>query len=445
MRYASAEEYANAKAEFALVWLVYGAGAAAVLALVAKPSLLAFAVLGTLFALVAWTVPELLLVLYLLIGPLKATDVGARLTAVAGEVVPVDLTVLTALALIGAIAVSLWRYRQLPFSIPAPALFFLALGLLLLLRVPGSPDPQAGLQKAFQFQVLSGLAFCAPLALVRTRASVYRAFALFVVVGLVIALTAHPAERSDAVLVLPGADNQIQVGLLLGLGIVAIVGYLWPASSGWLRLVWLPPAAFLLVKLVAAGGRSALVGTLLACGVALLCLLRSGGRDRLAAVALVGVLAALIPAAWVSSSPAVQDRYLVTIEGVRGGAGLSADGEDRALLADAAVSLFREHPTGVGTAGYEPLTGYEWPHNIALEVASELGIPGLAALIGLFAGIAVVLRRSARRRLIRHEVIGAATLLVLPLSVAFASFDLNGNRVLWFGCGLCLAVSRLEA
>ena len=55
MRYASVEEYANAKAEFALVWLVYGAGAVAVLALVAKPSLLAFAVLGTLFALVAWT------------------------------------------------------------------------------------------------------------------------------------------------------------------------------------------------------------------------------------------------------------------------------------------------------------------------------------------------------------------------------------------------------
>ena len=187
-------------------------------------------------------------------------------------------------------------------------------------------------------------------------------------------------------LVLPGADNQIQVGLLLGLGIVAIVGYLWPASSGWLRLVWLPPAAFLLVKLVAAGGRSALVGTLLACGVALLCLLRSGGRDRLAAVALVGVLAALIPAAWVSSSPAVQDRYLVTIEGVRGGAGLSADGADRALLADAAVALFREHPTGVGTAGYKSLTGYEWPHNIVLEVASELGILGLAALAGAVCG-----------------------------------------------------------
>ena len=40
----------------------------------------------------------------------------------------------------------------------------------------------------------------------------------------------EPAERSAGVLVLPGGDNQIQVGLLLGLAVVSIIGYLWPAG-----------------------------------------------------------------------------------------------------------------------------------------------------------------------------------------------------------------------
>jgi O-antigen ligase len=246
------------------------------------------------------------------------------------------------------------------------------------------------------------------------------------------------------VLVLPGADNQIQVGLLLGLGFVSIVGYLWPASSGWLRLIWLPAAAFTLMKLVSAGGRSALVGTLLACAVALAYLVRTSGRDRLAALALVGVLAALLPAAWVTSSPAVKERYLVTIDDLRGGAGLAADGADRAELADAAVTVFADNPLGAGTGSYTALTGYEWPHNLVLEVASELGIIGVAALAGLLVGTALVLRRAASRPEIRREVVGAASLLVLPLTVAFASFDLNGNRILWFTCGLALAVTRLR-
>ena len=323
-------------------------------------------------------------------------------------------------------------------------MFFLALIVLLLLGVLASPDPESGLDKALAFQTFSALAFLAPLAIVRTPASLYRLLGLIVAVGVVVGLTAEEPERSESVLVLPGADNQIQVGLLLGLGVVSIVAYLWPASKGWVRLAWLAPAAYLLLKLVSAGGRSALVGTLLACAVALVCLVRAGGRDRLAALALVGVLAALVPAAWATSSPAVKDRYLVTIRDFRGGGGLDSGGADRSAVADAAVDIFASHPLGAGTGGYEALTGYEWPHNLVLEVASELGLPGLATLIGLLACICLALWRAARHGPFRREVVGAGSLLVLPLTVAFSSFDLNGNRTLWFACGLALAVTQLR-
>jgi O-antigen ligase len=260
----------------------------------------------------------------------------------------------------------------------------------------------------------------------------------------VVALTAREAERSESVLVLPGADSQIQVGLLLGLGLVGIVAYLWPASRGLGRLVWLAPAAVVLPKLLSAGGRSALIGSLLACVLAIAFLLASGRRNRIAALALVGVLAALLPAAWATSSPAVKERYLVTVLDVRGGAGLDAGGADRSDLAAAAVDVFIGHPLGAGTAGYTALTGYEWPHNIVLELAAELGLPGVAALLALLVATAGALYRTARSPRLRLEVIGASGLIVLPLAMSLSSFDLNGNRVLWFACGLALAVTRLR-
>jgi O-antigen ligase len=140
----------------------------------------------------------------------------------------------------------------------------------------------------------------------------------------------------------------------------------------------------------------------------------------------------------------VKERYLVTIADMRGGAGLDSGGAERTALADAAVETFDEHPLGAGTAGYTALTGYEWPHNIVLELASELGLLGVAAFIALVAGIVVAAVRAARSPTLRTEVIGAASLLLLPLTMAFASFDLNGNRILWFACGLALASTRLE-
>jgi O-antigen ligase len=439
---ARAEEYASAKVELALVWLFYVAGAAVVLVLLAAPSQLPAALAALLVAYAAVRVPESLLALFLVVGPLKGTELGGRLAAVAPA--GVDLTVLAGTALVGAVAVSLWRNRSEPFVVGRPAVFFLALVVLLLAGALYSPDPDGALQKAFVFQTFSVLAFVAPLAIVRTRASLFRTLGFLVAVGVVVALTVEESERSASVRVLPGGDNQIHVGLLLGLAVVSIVGYLWPASSGWRRLLWLPAFALSLTQLLASGGRSALVGTALACIVATAWLLQAGRRNRIAALALVGVLALLLPAAWITTAPEVKDRYLVTISDLRGGAGLDAGGAERAELADAAVRTFESHPLGAGTAGYTALTGYEWPHNIVLELASEVGLVGVAALVGLLAGVAVAAVRAARFPLLRTEVIGAASLLVLPLTMAFASFDLNGNRVLWFACGLVLATTSLR-
>ena len=439
--YRTPEASVTAKTELALVWLFYLAGGAIVLALTAKPGLVPAAAAAAVAAFAAVRFPESILVFFLVIGSLKSTDLGARI----GQFAPAgfDLSALAGLALVGAVAIALWKQREQAYELPLAAAFFLAVVVLLLVGAFYSPDPGGGMRKVLVFETFSALAFIAPLAIVRTRACFFRTLVLVVAVGVAVALTVQPSVRSASVLVLPGGDNQIQVGLLLGLAVVAIVAYLWPASNGWLRLAFLPPLALLLTKLFSAGGRSALIGTLLACAVGTVWLLRSGRRNRIAALALVGVLAALVPAAWITSAPAVKERYLVTIADARGGAGLDSGGADRTALADAALETFESHPQGAGTAAYPALTGYEWPHNIVLELASELGLPGVAAFLALVAGVGLTLVRAARSPTLRTEAIGAASLLLLPLTMAFASFDLNGNRTLWFACGFALAGTRL--
>jgi O-antigen ligase len=439
--YRAAERHATAWTELALVWCFYLAGAAIVLALTARPALVPAVLAAVVVALAAVHLPESLLVFFLVVGPLKSTQLGEPLAAVAPG--GIDLSVLLGLSLAGAVAVALWKQRAEPVTLPWATSFFLALVLLLLAGAFYSPDSSGGVRKALTFETFSALAFLAPLAIVRTKSSFRRTLVLVTGVGVAVAVLVEPAERSASVLVLPGGDNQIQVGLLLGLAVVSIIGYLWPASSGWFRLVWALPLVLSLTTLFSSGARSALVGTLLACVVATVWLLKAGRRNRIAALALIGLLTALLPAAWITTAPEAQERYLVTIADVRGGGGLDSGGAERSVLADAAVETFESHPMGAGTAAYPALTGYEWPHNIVLELASELGLLGVAAVFALVAGILAAAVRAARSPTLRTEAIGAASLLFLPLTMAFASFDLNGNRILWFTCGLALASTRL--
>ena len=136
---------------------------------------------------------------------------------------------LAAAALVIAVCVSLWRRRSEP-SIPWRPARSSSLSSSSCCSACCLAGSEGGLEKALAFQTFSALAFLAPLAIVRTRPAVWL-LGLIVAVGVVVGLTAEEPERSESVLVLPGADNQIQVGLLLGLGVVSIVAYLWPASK----------------------------------------------------------------------------------------------------------------------------------------------------------------------------------------------------------------------
>lgn len=100
-----------------------------------------------------------------------------------------------------------------------------------------------------------------------------------------------------------------------------------------------------------------------------------------------------------------------------------------------AVQVFLSHPLlGAGTEGFTALTGINYPHNLILEFAAEMGLLGLA-LLGWWAvdsGRRVLRCWPGRQSTPVSAPAGAVAALLLAwfISAQF-SFNINGNRVLF--------------
>jgi hypothetical protein len=414
------------------------AGAAVVLAIgmAAGVSALGALAMVALALLAARYAPEVFLVLYIAAGPFASTDYAA-----AFPVSPTSLAIYGALA---AVVVQLWLRRGEPVRVPWAVGAYLLLGALLLVGALYSPSPDAALSKALRFETVTAVGFLAPILLLRDRAGFRRLMVLLVALGILVGALAQETGHEARPLVLPGSENEIDVGLLTGIGLVALIAYLWPATPGLWRALWLAPAGFLLWRLVGAGSRGALLGALIAIAVALALQLWRA-RTRGPALALLAVLVALAPIAWTSSSPDARAKYTAVLQLSDAGpaAALDAGGGERSEIAGAATRIFLDHPMGVGSAGYEALSGWDRPHNIVLELGSELGVAGVAAFLLLIAGVATAVLPQVRRGGAAGEAVAATALVVLPLTVAFSSFDLNDNRMLWLCLGIALSVPQI--
>lgn len=396
-------------------------------------AVLAVGLLVVVGALVAWYAPELYLVAFLAAGPFQDTTLA--------DTVPVDLVGASAVGLFFATLVTLWRRRGQPLALPGPAAAFLALGALLAVAALHSPDPEAGLAKVGTFVSLTALAFFAPILVLRGRESLTRLALGLVGLGLLVAFIAEHQDHAGHPLVLPGAANEIDVGLLAGMGLVAIIGYLWPLTPGIARVLWLAPAAYLAITVVSAGSRGALAGVIVATVIALALQMLRLTSARVAAVSLLVLVAVAAPIVVATSPPQAQAKYLAVLQGGDGGLQrLDAGGGARSEITSSAVEMFADHPLGVGTAGYPALTGFPWPHNIILELGAELGVLGIGLFLVLLGATLLALARGSLRAGHAPEAIGAVALLLVPLMLSLSSYDLNGNRIMWAMFGVALAV-----
>jgi hypothetical protein len=411
-----------------LAWL--GAGAAAgvtALALTAEMYLLFLSGAVATAVTLAFLAPEATLALFVVAGAIKEAPWLSPL--------PIDLTLLAAVAVVAAIVARAARRGLPPF--PAATGLMVALTSLIVLSVLWSPDPGAALDLALRFQFLTLLGFVAPTILIGSRRSLRRMMVSLAAFGVLIAATAVPTDDVNKPLTVYGGI-EIELGLDVGIGLVAAAGYLFFASSSPSRWLWLVPASFMAWIVIVAGSRGALIAAALGLGYVMVAHFIRTPRLRTSAVVLV--IGGLVGAAAIAAGLAGQagQKYETALFSTDTGSVLGL----RGYLFHRGWELALDHPFGLGAAGFQSVTGLNHPHNILLQLADEQGL--LAVVLFLTVTVAAWrARRLAPGGLGSPEAIAAGGLIVFLLVQALASLDINQDKPLWFAYGLAFALRTI--
>ena len=376
--------------------------------------------------------PELVLALFLISGAIKA---AAWMPAI-----PLDFTLFTWVLMVLAMISAALRPGGIP-RFPRTALVAVALVAIVVASVWWSVDPTAGFSKAVKFEILTMAGFAAPLLLIRDRAALTRLMLALTGGGLLIALTTVTTNNTGEPLSVAGG-NEITAGLYPALGLIAALGYLALLPRGW-RLAGFLPVIILLPAVVAAGSRGVLVACALALAYVVVRHIACSKRPLLSAV-VVGVALLVIAQLATSLAGGAAAKYESSLLSTNASQVLG----ERQFLYDRGVRLALNHPiAGIGVGGFATSSiVYEnelYPHNIVLELASEEGY--IAVLIlGFLIGGAWWARRRTPGGLRTPEAVVTGGLIILGVTEGFFSFDINGNRIIWFALGLAFALPQLR-
>jgi O-antigen ligase len=416
--------------------LVLGAGAAMVAAVAAVAVGPAALALPVALALCLFLVrePLALLTLYVYVGLFKEQAIVAAL--------PADATLALGLLLCGVCFVR-WaagRVRPIPFGLAAPVVVLI---VLLFASLAWTPSPGYGGEKAVKFATLTLLAALAPFFLVEDERDLRRLLGWTVALAgfaALVTLASPPAEDDRLTIGIEG--NTIGLSLLLcSAALILLIGTLTDLYPR--RALALGSSAALVGVAAAIGSR----GPLLCLGLALAVtgvVFLARVPNRIAPVMLVVVAGvALLP--FVSLPAGSAERL-----------GRAASDPVTALREDPrytsfgqAVDLIEAHPlVGVGAGGFQSVGRLsdppeDYPHNMFLEVWSELGLVALLVLAASVMAVLAGLWRAAwqlpagRTFQLLYVLNG---IFLFQLFSAQLTGDLIQNRTYWGAFGLAWLV-----
>ena len=382
------------------------------------PILPAVILLAPIALLLALYVPEGLFVLFLTAGVYKADP---RLESL----VPVDVTVLLGVWL--ALSMLLRGIRK-DIRVPGPVWLLAPLVVTMAVGVLRAPVPY-GAEKAAQFCTLTMLALVASIVLLEDRKRLRRFFVSISVVAILLSIYAAsaPETTSEGRLTLQGS-SPISLGRVASLAL----------AFGWLhfhfhrrafdRLVAVGILAISCYCVLAAGSRGPLLSFLLGLGVVSVICHRAHGMSPMSirVVLLIVVCATLIVLlGFIPSLPLYRFQLLFSEQK---GASILL----RGFLFMTAWQLMLTHPFGLGVGGFarHAILDLRYPHNLFLEVGSELGwIP----LLGLL--VLIVWSLKCVAEVLRREYSWTAQFMAIVVLTALLNSmvtgDLNGNRMLF--------------
>ncbi len=251
----------------------------------------------------------------------------------------------------------------------------------------------------------------------------------------------------------------------LGLGMLPFIYYLFPLANKWQKMFLLVLLAFALNIVLYTGSRTGYVGFLL---FAAYVFWQSKYKWR---TMIVGAIVAVV------ALPLIPQQYIERFASITGSEKEGQSKYRRLEILQDAVTIFVEHPFGVGVAAFpfvrqERFGRSQDTHNLYLEVATNLGIQGFiiwALLIfAVFRSIRRLLgslddqlknlgprgppdadansplaKHIADLRLMRAILLAASGYMVIRLSVGFFGMDLY-EIYWWFTMGIVIAVHNMN-
>jgi O-antigen ligase len=372
---------------------------------------------------------EIALALFFLIGLIKGDE---RLAST-----PVDLTVAVGGAvLLGVVLQLITGKREL--ALPREYLLYLPLLAMMILSLTYTPDLAGGVDKTLRFLCLTSIGIVSPFVLFDS-AKKLRTFLLAMAFGgLAISINSLAMLGGSDRLVSPSGLNT-ELGAASAISMIVIWSLWFPEWSFLKRAIFYPVLGVLGIALIGSGGRFANVSAVLCLVLAtFLC------RKLFVDVAVIGGLGVvLLPLIWI---PQASFDYLSSLAHPPQAMGTRND------LMALGVKMFSEHPFfGVGIQGFRflspnPLT-YNYPHNLILELGSELGLLAAVAFLAIAGCAFMEIWRQLRdpNQLRSSPVLTVFLLLIFVFLDAMVSGDINDLRFMWFVFGLPYVLRSFEA
>ena len=388
-----------------------------------------YLVAGLLVSLLLLRRPEIALGLFFLVGLVKGDPSLSS--------VPVDLTVLVGVIVQVAVCYRIFIKRQ-TMHLPEEYFFYVPLLGMMIISLTYAPNLAGGLDKLLRFVCLTGIGIVAPFLLFDDLRKIGRFFFVLILGGLGLAINSMTMLGGEERMVSPSGLNT-ELGAASAVAMILVWGFLFPRLSLGRRILLYPVLGVLGVALIGSGGRFANVS-------AVVCILLGAFLcsrlfwDILIAGAL-GIVA--LPFIWI---PQASFDYLQSLWHPTQAMGTRND------LMWLGVRMFSEHPIlGVGAQGFRylspnPLT-YNYPHNLILELGSEMGIVAALAFLAIAFGAFREAIRQLRDPLLRTNPLVSTVLLLLIYVFldAMVSGDINDLRFMWFVFALPFVLRHLTA
>jgi O-antigen ligase len=406
-----------------------------------------FAVAAVLCILLMAKYPEIMLALFINAGELK-NDPRFQLPFI-------DLTVLLGLLTILSV---LWAIRQgrIKLTLPPMKMYapFLAICLLAAVSLMYTNAVGEGTDKLFRFAIIAGLIFFAAFYLLGDKRRVRNFMIFYIIYALIIAvdILLHNPRPGEEVVTASLTSNYLMTGATMAEAFMMVFLYFFMVDKSLIRrgLYLLVITPVTLYILMITGGRGPFLALVL---TMVLILVLTGPnvyrhRIRFWVIGLLAVAGIYLMLDYETFSR-MTSRLMLLDEG----GGRSA--MERVYMAKAALEVMGTMPyflTGLGIGGFslyyhgldERGGMYLYPHNILLELGSELGIFGLIAGVLLFYWC-FDRAYSLVKRAIRDNYYMAITMFSLFLFTLFnalKSGDINDHKLLYALIGAIYALDR---